>query len=100
MRISDWIQTCALPISSDNLSTLRSAGSLTSDWSGIGSGLGAPSASHASVQGERSWREGLPVRLFERTVSRAEAASILSFTNGLVSASAVVSPPVDRKSVL
>src|SRR3546814_12861743 len=57
----------------------------------IGRGLGAPSASHASVQGERSWREGLPVRLFERTVSRALAASILSLTTGLVSASAVVS---------
>ncbi len=57
----------------------------------MGSGLGAPSASQASVQGERSWRDGLPVRLFDRTVSRALAASILSFTTGFVSASAVVS---------
>jgi len=62
----------------------------TTDCIGIGSGLGAPSASQASVQSERSWRQNLPVRDFERIVSLAVAASIFSFTTGLVSASGVV----------
>src|SRR3546814_3765915 len=62
-----------------------------SDWSSDVCSSDLPSLSQASVHDERSWREGLPVRLFDRTVSRALAASILSFTTGLVSASAVVS---------
>src|SRR5690349_21528535 len=57
----------------------------------MGRGDGASSLSHASVQGERSWRDGLPVRERERTVSREDAASIFSLTMGLVSASVVVS---------
>ena len=54
-------------------------------------GSGASSCSQASVQGERSCRECLPVRLRARTVSDDEAASIFSFTTGAVSASIVVS---------
>ena len=47
--------------------------------SGIGSapGLSGP-RSQASVQAERNWRAGLPVRPLERTASREEAAIIFS----------------------
>src|SRR5260221_14232837 len=63
----------------------------TIDCSGIGKGFGAPSASQASVQSERSWRQYFPVRDLERIVPREVAASIFSFTAGDVSASGVVS---------
>src|SRR6266487_1564160 len=69
----------------------RSTGSLSSDWSGIGSAPGPPAESQAAVQSDRSCLDGLPVRLVERTVSRDEAASIRSLVYGAVSASWVVS---------
>src|SRR5438552_6900689 len=61
------------------------------DWSGIGSGLGASSSSHASVHALRSWRQNFPVRDFDRMVLRDVAASNFSLITGDVSASGVVS---------
>src|SRR3954471_16226078 len=61
------------------------------DCTGIGSGPGLSGPPHAAVHAERSWREGLPVRPAERTVSREVAASIFCTVYGAVSASSVVS---------
>src|SRR5712664_3962688 len=60
--------------------------------SGIGSapGLSGP-RSHASVQTERNWRAGFPVRPLERTASRDEAAIIFSRKISVVSDSTVAS---------
>lgn len=52
-------------------------------------GLSAPS--HASVQADRSWRAGLPVRPRDRTVWRDRASTIFSRKMGEVSASWVAS---------
>ena len=71
--------------------TRRAASANTIPWSGIGSGSGVSSRSHASVHAVRSWRAGLPVIDRERTVPRELAASRFSTAIGLVSASATVS---------
>jgi hypothetical protein len=58
---------------------------------GMPSGIGVSGPTHSSVQAERSWRAGLPVRDRERTVSADVAARNFSLTTGWVSASSVVS---------
>src|SRR5215831_14139152 len=90
---TQYVASCLAPESPAcaSLSIFASAGSETRLWSGIGSGSGASGDCHASVHAERSWRVYLPVRERERTVWRELAASIFSFTIGLVSASIVVS---------
>ena len=67
-------------------------------WSGIGSGAGASSASHASVQRVLIWRAGFPVIERERTVSEKPAARRFSTTHGAVADSATISQmdPVQR----
>src|SRR5262245_5053834 len=54
---------------------MRMAGSDNSDCSGIGSAPGLASLSQAWVQADLSWREYLPVRPLERTVSREVAST-------------------------
>ena len=70
----------------------RKASRLTRLISGIGSAPGLSGLrSQASVQAERSWRAGLPVRLFTRTASRLEASIIFSRKISVVSLSTVAS---------
>src|SRR5580704_11554551 len=65
-----------LPASAARL-TERSAPSEMRLISGMGSAPGLLGLrSQASVQAERSWRAGLPVRVFTRTASRLEASII------------------------
>src|SRR5215469_5105443 len=74
------------------LFTERSAFSETRLISGMGSAPGLFGLrSQASVQAERSWRAGLPVRVFTRTASRLDASIIFSRKISLVSLSRVAS---------
>src|SRR5579864_7549151 len=80
-----------LPPSAARL-TERSAFSETRLISGIGSAPGESGLrSQASVQAERSWRAGLPVRVLTLTASRLEASIIFSRKISLVSLSRVAS---------
>src|SRR5580692_737740 len=80
-----------LPASAARL-TERRALSLTRLISGIGRAPGLLGLrSQASVQAERSWRAGLPVRVFTRTASRLEASIIFSRKISDVSLSVVAS---------
>src|SRR5215510_14341852 len=65
----------SLPLSAARCAAWR-AGSLIRLCKGIGNGPGLSGPSQASVHAERSWREYLPVRHLDRTVSRDRASII------------------------